>query len=336
MTDVLVLTNDAVRPPTTGGRVRMAAIIDALASRLDVRVLEPAGRRRSLRQTFRAAPRRGTELEHGDVTVGDARVLLYTHSYLEPVGPRVDLPVVVDFQNIEVDRQASLARTGDLAHRVSAAAEAIKARRWEPRTARRSALAVAVTDADAALLRRWGARHVLVVPNAASATRAGPSPADGPVTFLGNVTYGPNRAAAERIERDVWPLVLERRPDARLRIAGRGTDDEVDDVAPVFAAASLMLAPVEEGGGTQLKVVEALAHGRVVVASAYSAASAPIEARDACISTVDARDMADAIVRLLDDVTDRHRREDASRGAVPTWHDVTAPLVDAVEALVRR
>jgi glycosyltransferase involved in cell wall biosynthesis len=98
----------------------------------------------------------------------------------------------------------------------------------------------------------------------------------------------------------------------------------------VFAEASMLLAPVDEGGGTQLKVVEALAHGRVVVATTYSAASAPPAARDACIATVDADDMADAIVRLLDDVDDRHRRERAVHGVVPSWTDVVAPLIEAL------
>lgn len=330
MTDIVVITNEDVRPITNGGRVRMAAIIDSLSARFDVRVIEPIGQRSSLAQTFRLAPRRGTTPQHGPIEVGDARVLLYTHSYLEPVGPRRGLSVVVDFPNLEVDRQRSLAAEGALSRRVSAAVEAVKALMWEPRTARRATIAVAVTDADADVLRRWGAKHVVVVPNAAAGADLGPSPANGPVTFLANHAYAPNAAASERLVRDVWPLVLAQRPDARLRVCGRGTDDEVDDITPVFAEASMLLTPVDEGGGTQLKVIEALAHGRVVVATTYSAESAPPGARDACIATVDASDMADAIVRLLDDVDDRHRRERSLAGVIPTWTDVTTPLVDAI------
>jgi glycosyltransferase involved in cell wall biosynthesis len=332
MTSVLVVANEQVHPPLNGGRVRMAALVDALRSRFDVQLHEPPPPRRSLAATIRPAPRRGTSvLRPGDVTVDGADVVLYTHSYLEPVGPRTDRPVVVDFQNLEVDRQRSMAREGDLPHRASAAIEAVKARRWEPRTAAAAALCLAVTDDDAAVLRRWGARRVVVVPNAATAERCPPSPADGPVTFLADHRYGPNRVASAWLVDAVWPLVARRRPDARLRVCGRGTDDEVDDVTATLAAASMLTAPVQSGGGTQLKVVEALAHGRVVVATTYSARSAPTTARDACISTVDADDMADAIVRLLDDVAERHRLERAAR--VLTWRDATAPLLDAIEAL---
>jgi glycosyltransferase involved in cell wall biosynthesis len=329
VTDVLVVANEAIHPPVTGGRIRMAALVDALRTRFDLRVHEPAATTRTLLPL--RVPRVGAATFEPFV-VGDARSVLYTHSYLEPVAPRVDVPVVVDFPNLEVDRQASMATTGTLPRRALAAIEAVKARRWEPAAARRAAVAIAVTDHDADVLRAWGARRVIVVPNAATATACAPSPADGPVTFFANATYGPNLAAAERLRRDVWPLVLQQRPDARLRICGRGTDDEVDDVEPVFCDASLLLAPISTGGGTQLKVIEALAHGRVVVASEYSARSAPAAARDACIATVDAADMAATIVRLLDDVDDRHRREASAH--VPTWAEACAPLVDAIAELL--
>lgn len=327
-TRVLVVANEPIEPVVNGGRVRMAALVDALRSRFDVRVHEPTRRRRVLLPP--RVPRLGAAM-FVPFDAGDADVVVYTHSYLEPVAPRLDVPVVVDFPNLEVDRQRSLAANGPLVRRAIAAIEARKARVWEPVTARRAAVGVAVTDADADVLRRWGATTVVTVPNAATAVRSDPSPADGPVTLLANMAYAPNRFAADRVRERVWPLVLRRRPDARLRIAGRGTDEEVDDVAPVFAAASMVLAPVTEGGGTQLKVVEALAHGRVVVATPYSAASAPAGARDACVSTVDDDEMAATIVRLLDDVEERHRREQAAH--VPTWNEATVPLLDAIEAL---
>jgi hypothetical protein len=334
VTDIVVIANEEVHPPINGGRVRMAALVDALRTRFEVRVHEPASQRHSAFASLSSAPRRGTTvLRPSDVLVEDARLVVYTHSYLEPVGPRVDVPVVVDFQNLEVDRQRSMASSGPLTRRASAGLEALKARRWEPRTARRAAIAIAVTEDDAAVLRRWGARRVVVVPNAATATPCGPSPADGPVTFFANMTYAPNAEAVRRLQQDVWPLVVARAPHARLRIAGRGTDDEVDDIQPVFEAASLLLAPVDAGGGTQLKVIEALAHGRVVVATTYSAASVPAAAHDGCIATSSPHEMADSIVALLGDVDDRHRRERAIAGAVPTWTDVMRPLLDAIDDL---
>jgi glycosyltransferase involved in cell wall biosynthesis len=350
MIDVLVVTNEPVHPVVNGGRVRMAGIIEALSTSFEVDVLEPGHLRRSVTQTFRVAPRRGTSvLDPAAVTraAAHAHVVLYTHSYLEPVGPRLAIPVVVDFQNLEVERQRQLASSGRLTRRVSSRAEAIKAKWWEPRTARRAAVAVAVTDDEGAVLRRWGAADVVVVPNASTAFASTPSPPAGPVTFLASATYEPNAVAGRHLLDEVWPLVQRRMPEARLRIAGRGTAacfagaagvevlGEVDDVAPVFQEASMVVAPVTGGGGTQLKVIEALAHGRVVVASMYSAASAPPGATAGCVATDGPVEMADAIVALLGDVEARHRREESLRGAVPTWSEATLPLIAAVQRLLR-
>jgi glycosyltransferase involved in cell wall biosynthesis len=351
VTRVLVVANEPIRPTTNGGRVRMAALVDALTARFDVDVLEPTQERRTFRQTFRLAPRRGTTVVDRDVVAraaGPADVVVYTHSYLEPVGPRMAQPVVVDFQNLEVERQRSLASDGAPSRRASAVAEALKARVWEPRVARRAAVVSAVTDSDAEVLRSWGARRVVVVPNASIPTSPTPSPADGPVVYVANAHYPPNVAAGRRLLEEVWPRVRRELPSARLLIAGRGTDavfapgdgidvlGEVDDVADVLALASVVVAPVDEGGGTQLKVVEALAHGRVVVATTYSAASAPPGTEMGCIPTTDARAMALAIAAELRDVDRRHERERAMRDAVPTWERVAAPFVDAVGELGSR
>jgi len=346
--DLVVVTNEEVWPTVNGGRVRIAGLVDALRGRFDVDLVEPRTTKRSLTQTIDPRPRRGTSVvDPAAVTAAtrDAGAVLYTHSYLEPVAPRLTIPVIVDFPNLEVDRQRSFARTGPAAKRVSSAIEALKARRWEPGTARRAAIAVAVTEADAAVLRRWGARRVVLVPNASDVTPAGPSPADGPVTFLGSATYAPNAEAIDRVLRDVWPLVRREAPTARLAIAGRGTAErfrsdpaagvevlgEVDDPAAVLAAASLFLAPVERGAGTQLKVVEAVAAGRVVVATPYSAQSAP-----GCVVTETAAGMAAAVVELLTDVEARHRREAAQHGTIPTWADAVAPLADAIAEELHR
>jgi glycosyltransferase involved in cell wall biosynthesis len=345
--DLVVVTNEEVWPTVNGGRVRIAGLVDALRARFDVALLEPAATKRSLTQTFDPRPRRGTSvLDREAVTAAarGARAVLYTHSYLEPVAPRLPVPVIVDFPNLEVDRQRSFARTGPPSRRASSAVEAVKARRWEPQTARRSALAIAVTEDDADVLRRWGARRVVLVPNASDIASVGPSPADGPVTFLGSAAYAPNAEAIERVLREVWPAVRAAAPAARLCIAGRGTAEqfrsdpaagvevlgEIDDPAAVLARASMFLAPVERGAGTQLKVVEAVAAGRVVVATPHSATSAP-----GCVVADTASAMAAAVVELLKDIGGRHRRERAQRGTVPTWAQAVGPLADAIHEVLR-
>ena len=106
--------------------------------------------------------------------------------------------------------------------------------------------------------------------------------ADHPrLVFVGNFMHPPNVDAALRLMDHIFPAVRARVPNAVLRIvgahppqelfarAGDGVDvtGRVPDVTPWMNAAALILVPLRVGGGMRVKVVEALAHGKAVVAS---------------------------------------------------------------------
>lgn len=107
-----------------------------------------------------------------------------------------------------------------------------------------------------------------------------PPPAGGPVLFVGSIWHEPNAQAADWLCRVVWPRVRALQPEARLRIIGSGRDPlrqqwaalpgieapgYVDDLAQAYAEASAVAAPVFSGGGSNIKVLEALGHGRPCV-----------------------------------------------------------------------
>ena len=179
----------------------------------------------------------------------------------------------------------------------------------------------------------------------------GPSPATGPVTFVAGFGQPPNVDAARWLVAEVWPKVRTVEPRLRLRLVGRGAaavmsdgwrDDGIEVVLdPVstdgaYRTAALVVAPVRRGGGAQLKVTEALARGRLVVATPFSAAAAPAASRPGVVEADGAEETALAIVRLWRDVEERRRRERvlAERRPVPTWEAACRPLADAVEALL--
>jgi glycosyltransferase involved in cell wall biosynthesis len=116
-----------------------------------------------------------------------------------------------------------------------------------------------------------------------------PAPVPPPVLralFVGALGYWPNWDAAQRFAQSVLPLL--RRLDSRwtFAVAGRGLPlrlerllkaipgieilGELDDLAPAYAHATIVVAPLRAGGGTSLKVLEALAHGRPLVATAIA------------------------------------------------------------------
>ena len=171
------------------------------------------------------------------------------------------------------------------------------------------------------------------------------SPRGGPAVYLASGDYAPNRDGGNWLLRDVWPKVLRLDPHARLVIAGRGTEaafadaaslpgvtvlGEVEDASGVLDSAAVVVAPVSSGGGQQLKVVEALARIRLVVATPFSARSVPAEMRDLCIVAEDGGAFSSELVNALHDAPARWRREAAARSAaelLPTWRESVKPIL---------
>lgn len=107
------------------------------------------------------------------------------------------------------------------------------------------------------------------------------------ILFLGQLSYPPNTVAAELLINHIFPRIRELYPDSRLLLVGRKptqfmqeaamhspeiiVTNAVPDVRPYLAAASLMIVPLLEGGGTRLKIVEAFAAGCPVISTAKGA-----------------------------------------------------------------
>ncbi|MFZ2103685.1 MAG: glycosyltransferase family 4 protein, partial [Oricola sp.] len=109
--------------------------------------------------------------------------------------------------------------------------------------------------------------------------------AGGPdIVFVGHLIYPPNKEAVRRLVKRIMPLVTARYPEARLTVAGRTPNVRLAklieslpnarlcadpaDLRPIYAGADMTLLPLFEGGGSRIKIIEALAVGCPVVASA--------------------------------------------------------------------
>lgn len=344
------LANESPWPVHNGGRARMAGLIEALQP---ARVLVaqgrcasgevpgalrlPAARRSRPATVLGPGPRLGRGLLDDTAVrvlrreADDLGALVVSHSYLAPALAGLSLPLVVDFPNLEVDRQA--VSRGALAR-----LEAWKARRWEPEVARRAVLCVAVDDRDAAALRAWGAREVVVVPNVVEAPQSPPSAEQGYALLVADWRYGPNADALRWFTDEVAPHLR-----CPVVLAGRGSERVpgglgfVPDLGPLYDAAAVVVSPIRSGAGTQVKVVEALARGRVVVTTPYGLRSVPEGARVGVEVAQTAVGMAAAVDRLVADQGERALREHALRGArfARSWAQVAAPLLTGLEAVAR-
>lgn len=120
---------------------------------------------------------------------------------------------------------------------------------------------------------------------AGSSIRPGPVPASGRVLFVGSLWYEPNIEGVEWFLRHVWPKVVKFQPSATLTLVGAAPADLrarwcqhpgveapgfVTDLADIYDRASLVVVPIRSGGGSNIKLLEALKHGRPCVATSLA------------------------------------------------------------------
>ena len=177
---------------------------------------------------------------------------------------------------------------------------------------------VALTEADAAALQPLAGRTPITrIPLgiAIPAHASDPAGAAGEILFVGNFVHPPNVDAAERLIHRIFPAVRARCPAAVLRIVGPNPPPhlaaaapegvtitgEVPEIAPYLERAAVVVAPLALGGGMRVKVAEALAAGKAVVASRIAAGGMAVSSGDQAILADDDAAFAVAVAELLGD-----------------------------------
>ncbi len=220
----------------------------------------------------------------------------------------------------------------------------------ERRSVAASHLTFVCSDTDRAYLRRTGFGDTIrVVPNALALPADPPGVVkDGTVLFLGDAGYPPNHYAAERMARRIWPRVHAAMPDARLLIAGRGSDlllsaaeglpgvehlGFVPDLDALYARSRVVCAPIMTGGGTRLKLVEAASYARPMVSTRIGAEGLDfVDGQQALLRDDDAG-FADACVALLRDDALCRRLGEAARAVMAAEYDVRRVEARIVEMI---
>ena len=167
-----------------------------------------------------------------------------------------------------------------------------KTRRYEATLYRQFALCTMVSQADRAAtlsVLKDAATRVETVPNGVDCAYNQPGIAPvtpGSLVFNGSLTYDANFDAMQFFLSGVWPQLRQEIPSISLTITGSvagvdlsglALDTEVslsgfvEDVRPLVAGAAVCVAPIRQGGGTRLKILEAMALGTPVVATSKAA-----------------------------------------------------------------
>src|SRR5204862_7424562 len=135
------------------------------------------------------------------------------------------------------------------------------------------------------------------------------------------------------------PLIRVREPDARVSIVGRAptaavqslaaehgvvVTGRVDDVRPFMRDAAVYIVPLRIGGGTRLKIFEAMAMGKAVVSTTVGAEGLPVAGGEHVLLADEPQAFARAVVHLLRDDARRVALESAARALVVERYDWSA------------
>jgi len=230
-------------------------------------------------------------------------------------------PVVLFQHNVETmlwRRMASVEASS--LRRLSCRIEARKMAAYEAAALKKFQHVIAVSDHDRReMLTLAAGCPITVVPTGVDTEQyqivpsvSGNTPV---IVFTGSMDWEPNIDGVEYFCRDIWPAVVAEFPHARFQIVGRNPHERVrrlasdsvevtgtvSSIADYLRAATLVIVPLRIGGGTRLKIFEAMAMAKALISTSIGAEGLDVtNGRDLLIADA-AASFATAILRLLRD-----------------------------------
>ena len=245
---------------------------------------------------------------------------------------RFNIPSVLFQHNVESEIWRRHASTGgNPVKKMIYGMEFRKMLRYEQVEVRKFHHVIAVSENDRALMSRWAApEHITVIPTGVDLTQYRPDPeAPEPgslVTFVGAMDWEANVDGVEYFCSEIWPAIKAEVPEARVRIVGRNPSrrvakwasgaievtGRVPSVVEHLRQSAVVIVPLRIGGGTRLKIYEAMATAKAVVSTTIGAEGLDVHhGRDIMLAD-DPRSFAQAVIMLLRDRELRHRYEKAA------------------------
>jgi glycosyltransferase involved in cell wall biosynthesis len=229
--------------------------------------------------------------------------------------------------------------------------EAGKMAAYETRTLQRFQHVIAVSDHDRKeMLALAPGCSITVVPTGVDTEKYQPSPSTSGnpplIVFTGSMDWEPNIDAVEYFCREIFPTVLAGFPNARFQIVGRNPHSRVrklasssvevtgtvPSVAEYLRNATVVIVPLRIGGGTRLKIFEAMAMRKAMVSTSVGAEGLDVTSGKDCLLADDAPSFAAAMLAVLRDPALRRSYEDsaAALAARYDWSQIARRFADAL------
>jgi glycosyltransferase involved in cell wall biosynthesis len=259
----------------------------------------------------------------------------------------LNIPSVLFQHNVESEiwrRHAATA--GNPAKKMMYQMEFQKMLRYERAAVCKFQHVIAVSENDRALMTQWvDGNRVTVIPTGVDLAQYRPasvksdaSSPDAPlVTFVGAMDWEPNVDGVEYFCGEVWPLIKAKVPQAKFRIVGRNPDRRVqkwasnsdngsnkNEAGPIEVTgrvssvvehlhqSAVVIVPLRIGGGTRLKIYEAMATAKAVVSTTVGAEGLDVNNGRDIILADEPKSFAQAVIMLLKDRELRGRYETAA------------------------
>ena len=236
--------------------------------------------------------------------------------------------------------------------------EWLKTRAYERAACRRFDAVVAVSRDDAQMIEReYALGSVADVPTGVDTEFFRPQGnqkrATHNLVFTGSMDWLPNEDAMRYFTEQVLPLIKARIPDATLTIVGRHPSQalrelsardpsievtgRVEDVRPYIERAAAFIVPIRIGGGTRLKIYEAMAMEKPVISTSIGAEGLPVREGAELLIADTPENFAASVVRVLMDETSAlalGARAAATVREKFSWRQVAADFVAICERAV--
>jgi polysaccharide biosynthesis protein PslH len=198
------------------------------------------------------------------------------------------------------------------------------------------------SDEDGRLARTISpSAHILTVPNGVDTRAVAPMSSVRPrperLLFFGRMDYEPNRDAVHYFAQSILPELRKLGVDVELHVVGAGIDGDlerrardtpeihlagrVDDLLPALAKACIVVVPLRMGGGTRLKILEALSAGKAVVSTSLGAEGLDLTDGHDVLLADSPEAFARAVRTLLEDDILRQRLGENGRATVQKLYD---------------
>ncbi|HUS18597.1 MAG TPA: glycosyltransferase [Terriglobales bacterium] len=229
----------------------------------------------------------------------------------------ITLPTVIATHNIESQIWSRRAkRSANPLAKLFFHLQAQKMERFERDVLSQADMVSAVSDADANKAAAWGARHTCVVDNGVDLEYFSPQGAgdSNRAVFIGALDWFPNVDAIRYFADAVLPLLPSLLPALRTKVIGRRAPvslkaflerrpgiefaGEVPDTRPHLSEAGMVVVPLRIGGGSRLKILEALAMGKAVVSTSIGAEGLAVTHGKDILLADSPKEFAEAIAKL--------------------------------------